>query len=437
MPPAINKQYCILVAFEDVGCGRSLENYYRNLLSSKIITPLIAYTNLNSYKTAPSWITNKTYRPIKKVDSPYEDSFIKKPRYRNYSEFFFECQNYISQLRHQYGENTIWVVDESLPELEPYMGKYIVQVFHGELFDIGASYFRYPNNKCFKHYSLILAYGQLLKNRTIKKCRLHPNDPRIKIIGRVLDDTLHDNSFPPKKILQEFGLDQHKKTILFATSWESRKIWPFGNKAADTNFYSDKNKLKTLCEFAKKYNLNLIIRPHTISINHYRVDIPIHQVIKNYKNVFFNDNTDYHIEGPNKSLSASDILITDLSSIATDFLTLKRPVIFLYPDQKDGFWIKIPSFRTVSKFDYTAKNLNQFYKILTKLVTQKEPLDRQKHRQKIATYCIKYSDGKAGIRFRSCIENLAKSMRLSNYINLKYLLGFFKYQFRLYSQPGP
>ena len=393
-----------------------MEVYYKTLIRSKYIFPIMAYTKKDSYINSPGWVKNKILCEIPGVDCAPKDSIKYRKHFRTYDEWYRDCIDFILILRRLFGEKTLWIVDTVFPMLEAYMGNYIIQVFHGELFNIGSSYFEQQKIESFRRYRLMFPYGNLIKGKVIKRCGISPDDNRLHVIGRVLNNTLYTRQISRKKVLSSYHLDPTRKTILFAPTWCSRRIFPIGMGDQESiNF-------QKLCIFAARMNANMIVRPHTILIHHYYARPKYQKIIKKFKNIYFDDTTNYSIDGPNKSLVASDVLLTDLSSISIDFMSLGKPVIFLYPDKKRGLWGDgMPTFEEVSSISYTVKNITNLYSFLSILLTKKEEHDMIERRKKFVSYALSVTNGTSGKRFRRTLDIYAERMSPLDYLNGYYL----------------
>ncbi len=397
------KTICVLAAFEDVGSGRSLEAYYQQLTKSSLLTPVMAYTNPISFAQASSSVTNKILFPIPPVKKSRSNLLLDT----TYRPWLDSCKNYIRFIKAFLGDHLIWILDNVWPELEDKMDYKVIQVFHGELFDVGCSYFNPPKSQSFKHYGLILVYGQLMKDRIMQRCQLN-NDNRIKIIGRVLNDSLYKGVYSKNAILNDYGLSSSQKTLLYAPTWESKKIWSIGKKKDDPKI------LKNFCDFCQIHNLNLIIRPHPISLQHYQIKNTYKKITVGYNNVYFDDSTNHILDGPNKSLVAADILITDLSSIALDFMSLNKPAIFLYPKAENAKTLwgdNLPSLEKVATISHVVKNFNELYSLIQQLLKYREKTELIEKRRKIVAYGLTYTDGKSGLRFKKEVESYVKSLK--------------------------
>ncbi len=119
-----------------------------------------------------------------------------------------------------------------------------------------------------------------------------------------------------KKYLNKLGFDINKKFLLYAPTWRlNNRNLPIRSLKG---FSFDKfNK------FLKSNNYFLLINTH------YHTKTKI----KNYSNIFFLKR-DYLFD-INTLLPEIDLLITDYSSIATDFLLLKKKIIHVLPDHDE------------------------------------------------------------------------------------------------------
>ncbi|HUC94794.1 MAG TPA: CDP-glycerol glycerophosphotransferase family protein [Candidatus Saccharimonadales bacterium] len=395
---------CLLMAFEDVGSGRTLEVYYKSLLLSPILVPIMVYTNKTSFLNSPKYISNKILFKIPGVSKSKSLAEVNI----KYKVWFNECKRAIKVIKNLLGSNCIWITDNVWPELEKEIGKNIVQVFHGELFDVGlGSYFDYPKNLSFKKYLLIFVHGKLMRNRVIQRCGLQQHDKRIHMVGRVLNDTLYDGSIKKGNVLKQYGLDGKRNTILYAPSWESKRIWPIGGQKDDVS------RMKDFCKFCETEKINLVIRPHPITIQHHVSEQIFKKFAKKFSNVYIDNPLEPDSRIPNKSIVASDILVTDLSSIALDAMSMGKPAVFIYPDKirKRRWGDNLPSIKEVEKVSYTVENLLDLENKLHDLLSKKEKRGKITARRRFVNYAFSEIKGKSGKLFRSCLENCVKQKR--------------------------
>lgn len=382
------------------GSGRNMDAYYKNLAASRHILPIMVYSNTVSFSKAPRFIANKILFDMPYATHPLD---LCSPDYCSllpqqhvaHEEWMHMFAAHVRFLTSMYTAPVMWLLDMVLPIIEKPMGKHIIQVFHGELFPIGPlPYIRDDHIRSLHSYGRLLLSGRIVYDELVSGGQIKPTDKRLRRIGRVLDDSLYSGILNRSGILKRYGLDPRKKTLLYSPTWESLKIWPIG-KPED-----DEKNLYEFCEFLERLHLNVIIRPHHIGILQYGVKPKILRVLRHFDNVYFDDSSVSSFWGPNKSLVASDIMITDLSSISTEFLSLGKPVIYMYPDHTQGLWgDHFPKLSDVEKLSYTATDFKQLFAIVRRLVNSKESDTMLTKRRRIAAYMLDHRDGTAGRQF--------------------------------------
>ena len=119
-----------------------------------------------------------------------------------------------------------------------------------------------------------------------------------------------------KNLLNKMGFPVNNKFILYAPTWRlNKKTLPI----AKLNSFS----FGKFNNFLKSKNYIFLINTH------FNDDIKI----KNYSNIFFIEKDIFF--DIYSLLAEIDLLITDYSSIATDYLLLKRKIIHLLPDHEE------------------------------------------------------------------------------------------------------
>lgn len=157
---------------------------------------------------------------------------------------------------------------------------------------------------------------------TINKYELTGRNIKLYDIGYSKSDLLLQGKYNRDDVLDQLNLDPGLKTVLYSPSWdEGLSLRTFGNEVIEN--------------ILKVKNINLIIKLHPIS--YCPKDGP------NY--IFYTGGIDWvnsfskfdsypnfrHVPSNNIDplLSAADIMVTDLSSVALEFIILDKPVIYI------------------------------------------------------------------------------------------------------------
>lgn len=134
-------------------------------------------------------------------------------------------------------------------------------------------------------------------------------------LGLPRNDSLFDKDFinsSKKNIAEKFKTGE-SKLILFAPTWRGYKI--------DKKFPFSREDLIILNDFLESKNWKILYRPHYVE------SIVSHEMLLNLNNIVL---ADFKNEPDTKKiLAAVDLLITDYSSIFIDYLSLKKPMVFI------------------------------------------------------------------------------------------------------------
>lgn len=135
--------------------------------------------------------------------------------------------------------------------------------------------------------------------------------------------------------------------------------WTYGNKLESSNLFSlnNLNFLKCIERIGIEKNFKFIIKPHL----NYKINIKNKNYIINSKSLIYSDKN----EPVEEVINSSDILLTDWSSIAFDFIYVNKPVYFL----NNPFYAKNPPnpiFNEINKYrlktykdlEHVLKNIN-------------------------------------------------------------------------------
>ncbi len=159
----------------------------------------------------------------------------------------------------------------------------------------------------FKKYKLIISISD--RNKTIMKSSF--NSKQVRITGFPRNDIFFDSSFSDKQYKQELKLEKYNKVILYAPTFRDKGfIEPF-----TASFWDDFNK------FLIKTNQVFLIKKHPGDL---KLNVP-----SNYKNI---KDVTYKIIDLQLLLKIADLLITDYSSISSDYMLTDKPIIFYIYD---------------------------------------------------------------------------------------------------------
>ncbi len=283
----------------------------------------------------------------------------------------------------------VWVVAHNsfqrIP-LIPHKNYKTIMIWHG----IGYKARKGQNiSKLFSNYDVLCTSSEWIKKRRAEVW----NVPLEKIYatGYPRLDRLLKYIDYRRDTLKEWNISVKNKVILYAPTFGTG-IYPWEKYEG----------FKRLCEFCKKKNCFLIIRLHPYSKVNKR---KLSAIIRNYSNVRqmnMNDEPDTM-----KILSITDILITDWSSIATDFLVAKRAIIYMDVNmelaigKEDGMRVVPTDMRPGEKVATEAEFFDAL-KICLKLNRFKE------EQEKILLKLHGTVDGKASERVVAVIKKLLK-----------------------------
>jgi len=239
-------------------------------------------------------------------------------------------------------------------------------------------------------YALILLSGKIMEEILLKKRILTPTN--YAKVGVPKTDSLFTKSDSSFKILEELGLDKDKKTVLYAPTWSSN---------LNLCLSSIPSYGIALCKAIDK-NLNFIFKPHQNiqRLNEFPKQIrEIKSIIKR------NDNMRY----VNPSIDAislmriSDLLITDFSSVAIEFLLLDKPLLFI-----DHLGKKYSDPNTLDIQIRETGEIVDSIKKLPALISYclEYPNKKTNIRKQFARKLFYYSDGKSAIRAARAIESI-------------------------------
>ncbi|TMN21418.1 glycosyltransferase [Lentibacillus cibarius] len=211
--------------------------------------------------------------------------------------------------------------------------KIVIDTWHGfpikNMFYMDPSYFDKNSIEPFwSQINYLTSYSDFYSKTINKSIKVDPDN--FVITGSPRNDLLFNENNSRKLLLKLLGEeDKGQKFIFFMPTFRStdvRNAYNFSNLFGFNDF-----SLSSLENFLKKNNYELIVKLH-----------PIHK--KKFSEHIFNSSriNAYPEYEANKAfvdlyevLSATDILITDYSSVYFDYLLLNKPIIFTTPDLRE------------------------------------------------------------------------------------------------------
>lgn len=184
-----------------------------------------------------------------------------------------------------------------------------VQMFHGVSF----------KNYCIKEkalrYDRLFLPGPYHRRRYIEAGLMREDDPRLKVVGLPKLDRLVDGTLDREAILVGLGLDPAKKTLLYAPTGDiGNSLFRRGQEIIDT---------------VAKLDVNLIVKPHDHASKD--PDCPIDWLAR-LRAMQADRRPRFAVEfHPDivPLMWASDLLVTDASSVAFEYTLLDRPIVFM------------------------------------------------------------------------------------------------------------
>lgn len=195
------------------------------------------------------------------------------------------------------------------------------------------------------------------------------NVDRVLNLGLPLfDELLYSDGYSNLSKILGIDLKKYKKIIMYMPTYKTgcgRKLLKDNNKENILNLkrYNETDLLK----FLQENNYLLLIKRHPSDEDNYK--IVDNDFVKNINN----DMLSKYMLNVNNILNACDILITDYSSVGTEYSFLQRPVIYLSTDlfeYKDVRGIIFDDYNFWTE-NNVCDNYNDFVKLVNKYIGKK------------------------------------------------------------------
>lgn len=182
-------------------------------------------------------------------------------------------------------------------------------IFHGISFK-GKAYTEH-----IKKYDKAFLIGPYQRRQFVDRGILAPDDARMLDIGMPKIDPLVNGEIDREEVLRKLGLDPQKPVVLYAPTWRKESsLNTMGEPLIDT--------------VAAMEDVQLIVKIHDLSYNP-ATNRKDWAAVFREKQVAGTRAKFVHYGDITPLLAAADLLISDASSTANEFLLCDRPVIFM------------------------------------------------------------------------------------------------------------
>jgi hypothetical protein len=195
------------------------------------------------------------------------------------------------------------LVSASTKPTKPRSYRQSVQIFHGLSFRNRAVR---SANAAYGHYLML---GPYMRRTFERRGLMSPGDPRVVQVGFPKTDRLVDGSLERSSVLRDIGFSGDRPVVMFA---------PTGAHGNAMELFGE----DLIKSFASSGEYDLLVKPH----DHPKASINWFERIAHFEDDHTRLLRDFDSV---PALFASDVLISDASSIANEYVLLDRPLVFL------------------------------------------------------------------------------------------------------------
>ena len=200
------------------------------------------------------------------------------------------------------------------------------------------------------NYDVHFLTGPLHREQYEHMFRLHglaTDKYQLLDIGYPKSDALHQGRFERSSVLEGLGLDANRRTILYAPAWDpGGSLRSFGGEVIE--------------QLLAVENANVIVKLHPVS--HTPASSPSYEFytggvnwverFRQYEsNERFRHVAEFQVD---PLLVAADVLVTDFSSVALEFVGLDKPIIYIDCPEYFEKTLRLPGYETDP--DYVKNN---------------------------------------------------------------------------------
>jgi CDP-glycerol glycerophosphotransferase (TagB/SpsB family) len=217
------------------------------------------------------------------------------------------------------------------------------------------------------------------------------------------DYFFQENKNVQKRIQQCWRFQQYSKVILWMPTFKQSDVdilsEDYIHNETGLSLFNHMKDLESFSAFLKEKNILLVLKLHP-----YQAELPVFQ--RHYDNILVLRNKDLETENLQlyQVIPYSDALITDYSSIATDYLLLDKPIIFTLDDYEEYAASRGAFFPENAKDymkGYHIYNVDDLEKALRDIAVGKDIYKEE--REKIFPEYHAYKDGNSARRVLDAI----------------------------------
>lgn len=196
-----------------------------------------------------------------------------------------------------------------------------VQIFHG------VSIKNYFLNERIHDYDVVFATGPYMIRRYAEHGFFTPDDPKLRHVGLPKTDRLTDGTLSRDETLSGWGLDATLPTVLYAPSWGTESSLDAMGEAL----------LEALAARSRSETdpLNVVVKLHDNAFDE--------RYARRDWRAFLDGLIGPRFVAPKTAdvvpaMHASDLMVTDISSVAFEYLQCDRPIVFMTFDGQLDRW---------------------------------------------------------------------------------------------------
>jgi CDP-Glycerol:Poly(glycerophosphate) glycerophosphotransferase len=182
-----------------------------------------------------------------------------------------------------------------------------VHMFHG------VSLKNHAISERVRDYDKLFIVGDYMRRTLIARGILEDGDPRIERVGMPKLDALVDGSLPRDQVRESLGLDPDPDlpVVLYAPTWgEGSSLEAWGPEILGA---------------LSRLPVQVMVKLHDNSYDRRKTAVDWAERIREFESPRFRQIRDASVL---PALAASDVLVSDASSVANEFLLLDRPIVF-------------------------------------------------------------------------------------------------------------